>query len=255
MEAISQGVASPWLVLLARRIAVRDRTVTFGKFRDLLFVASVVFALPWVATVFMPLAFPLVGFVDPQQYWLLQTVHQIAALVLTMLVMRAVSTRSWSEWGFNLHGWKTSLFMAGGFALIVSGPIYLLAEAQPPSTGTIDTFGIVAILTTHLLVIGATQEVLYRGFAMRFLEQHWPGRIGRGAISIPVTGLIAAVIFSLGHIKPVEPYVWPAQLVAALVYGIAYAIMFDRTRSLLGPALAHGFTNAAFVAVLMWKFA
>ena len=255
MQASTESATSPWLARRSRSIDVRDRTVTFGKFGDLFLVALIVFVLPWIASIFIPLAFPMVGVVDPQHYWLLQTVHQLAALALTMMVMRAVSTRSWSDWGFNLHRRNASLLMAGVFALIACVPIYLLAEAQPRPTGTIDIFGIVAVLTTHLLVIGTTQEVLYRAFVMGVLEHHWAGRIGRGAISIPVTGLIAAVIFSLGHIKPVEPYVWPAQLILALAYGIGYAVMFDRTRSLLGPALAHGFTNAAFVAILMWKHA
>jgi hypothetical protein len=254
MHASSESASRPWLARRLRSIDVRDRTVTFGQFGDLSLVAFAVLLVPWVASIFIPLAFPIVEVVDPQRYWLLQTVHQLAALALTMIVMRAVSTRSWSDWGFNLHRWKASLLMAGVFALIVSVPTYLLAEAQPRPTSTIDIFGIVAILTTHLLVIGTTQEVLYRGFAMGVLQQHWVGRIGRGAISIPVTGLIAAIIFSLGHIKPVAPYVWPEQLILALVYGIGYAVMFDRTRSLLGPALAHGFSNAAFVAILMWKY-
>jgi hypothetical protein len=81
-----------------------------------------------------------------------------------------------------------SLLLAGVFALMVCVPIYLPAEAQPCPTGTIHILGIVAVLTTHLLIIGATQELLYQAFVMGVLEQHWVGRIGGGVVSISVTG-------------------------------------------------------------------
>ena len=58
----------------------------------------------------------------------------------------------------------------------------------------------------------------------------------------------------LAHVKFAPPFIWPAQLVEAFVFGLAYAFMFQRTGSLLGCSLAHGFSNTIYVAMLLIKY-
>ena len=128
----------------------------------------------------------------------------------------------------------------------------VLASAPQP-TSSITAGAIVAVLITHLFVIGSTQEVLFRGFVMGFLENRWPTIYRLGPVKVPLSGLIAAVIFTLAHVKPFPPYAWPAQLAFSFIYGVIYAVMYRHTRSLLGPALAHGYSNAAYVAMMMLK--
>jgi uncharacterized protein len=246
--------ATPWLARVNGGSAVQAGTVTFGRNADLFFAAAIALAIPWLASVVMPLASPLLPMLDPERYWLPQTVHQIGALALTLLVIRLVSRRRLADWGLNLRHAGLGISMAAGFALVVSVPIYFLMDAAPPPTTPITPWVIVAVLTTHLLVIGTTQEVLYRGFVMGFLENRWPKVYRFAGMEMPVRGLIAAVIFMLSHVKPYPPFVWPMQLVFSLVYGVLYALMYHRTRSLLGPALAHGYSNTAYVAMVMLKY-
>jgi membrane protease YdiL (CAAX protease family) len=234
---------------------VQAGTITFSRNGDLAFAALAALAIPWLATLAVPLAIPLVPAVDPGQFWLLQTVHQLAALALTLLLMRAVSRRPWAEWGLNLRKAGEGLFWTVVFAIVISGPAYLLMKAEPAPTAALGTGAVVAILLTHFLVIGTTQEVLFRGFVMGFLENRWPEVHRRGRWEIPLRGVLAAVIFSLAHVKPYPPFVWPAQLAFALGYGLMYAFIYHRTKSLLGPALAHGYSNAAFVAMMMLEYA
>jgi len=249
------ATATPWLARVIGGSAVQAGTVTFGRNADLFFAAAIALAIPWFASVAVPLASPLLPMLDPERYWLQQTVHQIAALALTLLVIHLVSKRRLADWGLNLRHAGLGISMAAGFAIVVSVPIYFLMDAAPPPTTPITSWVIVAILTTHLLVIGTTQEVLYRGFVMGFLENRWPMVYRLAGMEIPVRGLIAAVIFMLSHVKPFPPFVWPMQLMFALIYGVFYALMYHRTRSLLGPALAHGYSNTAYVAMLLLKYA
>ena len=130
------------------------------------------------------------------------------------------------------------------FALAVTPLMYWLMNRQPAPTTALDAWEIAAILLTHFLVIGFTQEVLFRAFAMGMLQQHWP----RSA------GVLAAVIFTLAHVKFAPPYIWPEQLAIAFVFGLAYAAMYSRTTSLLGPSIAHGFSNTIYVALMMLKY-
>lgn len=220
--------------------AVRDGTLTFGA-GDLLLVAFIVLSVPWLATPFVALVSPLARRIDPHDYWLQPTAHQLGSLLITLALMRLLSTRTWADWGFNLRRPWLGLGLACVFAILVSPLMYALMLRQPVPTTPISGAEIVIVLIAHLFVISFTQEVLFRSFAMGMLAQRWP----RSA------GLWAAIFFMLAHVKFAPPYVWPEQLLLALVFGLAYAFMYARTTSLLGPTIAHGCSNAIFVTLLI----
>lgn len=253
MNAHPLPAGSPWILRTFRRGAVESGVVTFGRGPDLVFAAVVALAIPRVARGAVPLAKPLVPALDPDRYWFLQTVHQLAALALTLLVMRLVSTRRWADWGRNFWNAGQGLLLALIFAVVMSVPIYLLMDqAERPTTG-ISSGGIVGVLVTHFLIIGTTQEVLVRGFVMTFLQNRWPKVYRFAGVEVPLSGLLAAVIFMLAHVKPFPPFFWPAQLGFSLGYGVLYAIMIHGTKSLLGPTLAHGYSNTAYVVMLKFS--
>jgi membrane protease YdiL (CAAX protease family) len=232
---------APPLLRLWPGATLIDGAVSLGRVPDLLLVSFIVLALPWLAAIAVLPVASLAARIDPFDYWLKPTAHQVGALVLTLLLMRALSVRAWADWGFNLRRLGAGLGMAAIFALITTPVLYLLMERQPVPTTPISTSQIVAVLLTHFLVIGFTQEVLFRAFAMGMLQQHWRR----------VAGVIAALLFMLAHVKFSPPYFWPEQLVLAFVFGCLYALMYSRTQSLLGPSLAHGFSNTIFVVMLM----
>jgi membrane protease YdiL (CAAX protease family) len=218
--------------------------VTFGPVADLIIFGLVVLAVPWLATLAVALVAPLARRVDPYDYWLQPTAHQIGSLLITLVLMRLTSTRSWREWGFNLRHWRAGLAMAALFAVVVTGPLYLLMEQQPVPAHPMSPFQIAAVLVAHFLIISFTQEVLFRAFAMGVLAQQWPR----------TAGLWATLIFVLAHVKLSPPYVWPEQIGFAAAFGLAYGLMFSRTNSLLGPTLAHGYSNAIFLVMMMLAF-
>ena len=241
----------PLIARSFRSAGVINGTVTFGRSRDLVVATLVTLAIPYLASVPLALFVPLADRLDSPRYWALPTIHQLLAAVLAVAAIKLVSTRPLSGWGFNLRQLGRSLGYVLVFAAIVTGPSYLLLQTTPAPTGQIDRLGIAAVLLTHLLVIGTTQEILYRGFLLGFLESQWTGSWRFLGMAWSKPGVLAAVIFSLSHVRPYPPFVWPAQLFLALVYGLAYAYMYERTRSLVGPSLAHGYSNAAYVGLMM----
>jgi membrane protease YdiL (CAAX protease family) len=222
---------------------VSNGTFSLGKVGDLFFVAGLVLAIPWIAAIVVPLLEPMALRIDPHDYWLMPTAHQLASLVLALAAMRALSTRTWSEWGFNLQRAGLGLLLALGFAIVTTPALYLLMEHQATPTTPISAWEIVVVLLTHFLIIGFTQEVLFRGFAMTMLSAHRP----------VAAGLWATVIFTLAHLKFDSSQFWRPELAFAFGFGLLYAIMFHRTKSLLGPAVAHGYSNTIYVAMLLLK--
>lgn len=234
---------------------VVDHTVTLGRTRDLIVGAAITLAIPYLASVPLGLLAPLADRVDPSRYWALPSIHQLLAAVLAIVVIKLFSTKPLTEWGANARQPGRSLGYAAVFAAVVTISSYLLMRSTPPPTGALDRFTIWAILLTHLLVIGTTQEILYRGFLQTFLEQQWRGSWRFLGQSWSRAGVLAAVVFMLSHVRPYPPFVWPAQLLLALGYGLAYGFMYERTRSLVGPSLAHGYSNAVYVALMMLRSA
>lgn len=235
----------PRLARILGRGSIVNGSLTFGRAADLLLYGVAILAVPWLATPFVVLVAPLARQIDPHDYWLQPTVHQLGSLLITLALARLVSTRAWAEWGFNLRRPACSLALAASFALLVTPLMYWLMQRQPKPGAPITPEEIAIVLFAHFFVISFTQEVLFRGFAMGILHQQWP----RSA------GLWAAIIFTLAHVKFAPPYVWPEQVIFAFVFGLAYAVMYARTGSLLGPTIAHGFSNTVFVVFLLLKYA
>jgi membrane protease YdiL (CAAX protease family) len=247
-QSAENSFGLPWVARRLPPASVQNGTTTFGKWGNLLAATGVALAIPYAASIFIALGIPFKARLDPSEYWFLQTLHQVAAAALTVMVIRLASTRPLTEWGFNLRQAGKSFALVAAFAAITAGPLYLLAKQAPAASGSISKGTIVAILATHFLVIGTTQEILYRGFIMGFLQNHWGHK---SLLGISHAGWWAAAIFVISHIKLYPPFVWPAQLAFSLFFGLLYARIYDSTRSLLGPSLAHGFSNTAYVVYLM----
>ena len=219
--------------------------VTFGRVPDLVLTSVVVLCLPWLAAIVVPFIAPWAARVDPHDYWVRATAHQLGVLVLTIAAIKICSNRPLGDWGFNFRKIGLGLGYAALFALVVTPIMYWLMERQPAPTTPLAAAQIVPILLTHLLIIGFTQEALFRAFAMGMLRRHWSAR---------VTAFLTSTLFMLAHVKFAPPYVWPEQLLLAFLFGLAYAYMYERTGSLFGPSLAHGFSNTVFVALMMLQY-
>jgi uncharacterized protein len=192
---------------------------------------------------------------DPYQYWFPQAIHQVSQAALTLLLMRALSPTPLREWGFNLREWRLSLRVFVLFCVVWLVPAYWLVQRAPAPTTPITPGQMAAVLVSHFVINGFTQEILFRGFAMTYLSNRWRGGYEWKGWRLSHAGLIATALFIAAHVKFVPPYFQLWQLVAALGLGLYYAVLFERTRSLLGPALSHNYSNGAYVLLLLAKYA
>lgn len=144
--------------------------------------------------------------------------------------------------GLKSLGWKTNL--------LLWWPVVfpLVFKFIPSVAQTTPVVLIVSVLVG--IVIGITEEVLWRGVFIQLFPNH-----GRMNLVLP------AVLFAIWHIAPlaVMPNRLPGGVFSfvfyALVLGLSYGLAAHRTRSIAWPALAHilhdslglsGFIFAAF---------
>lgn len=224
---------------------------TFGRWGDLLVATIIAVALPLFAGFPLPLVRELGLRLDPYQYWFPQTIHQISQATLALLLMRIFSPMPLREWGFNLREWRLSLRVFAMFCVIWLVPAFWLVQRASTPTTPIHPGQMVAVLVSHFVITGFTQEILFRGFMMTYLASQWRDGYQWNGWRLSHAGLWATGLFVLAHVKFMPPYIELWQLAASLGLGLYYALLFERTGSLLGPALSHNYSNGAYVLLLL----
>lgn len=212
------------------------------------------FGLPLVSGFPVFLLQPQIASIDPNGYWLAQTISMGVTLVVTLVMMKWLSPQPWAAWGFNLRHWRMSLWATALFIPAWAPLAWGFSRLQaPPPGSTISPQDQVAVLLYLFTLCSVGQEVLFRGFAIPWLRQRWDGHWGHGWLRISHAGLLSAVIFMLAHVRPSPPHFDMYQLAVSLALGLVYAKLFERTGSLLGPILIHSISNTSVVALLIFS--
>lgn len=91
------------------------------------------------------------------------------------------------------------------------------------------------------VLVGISEEVLFRGVFHTLLAREWRGTVTLLGVRLPVAGLLSSALFTIAHVHftPEGVTADPRQLVLAFVMGLYYAVAYERTGSLLVPVVAH----------------
>jgi membrane protease YdiL (CAAX protease family) len=141
------------------------------------------------------------------------------------------------------------------FTLIAYLP-NILARTPPPPSHPLTLASIAGWSFFEGVYVGPTEEILFRSLLIGYLSVAMPGAIRVGGFAVSWAALVSALLFAFGHYQPIW---WQAlfQMTYAFVLGIFYAYWFERTRSVVIPALAHNVTDLAatlvgFAATALW---
>jgi membrane protease YdiL (CAAX protease family) len=235
---------------------------SLGKIGDLIAVILATTFIPRLVTILTKQVYPFVSSLDPDNVFLYQSIRHILLLFLPMVLMKLWLTRRLRDYGFNLNDYKRSLRIFCWFCVIYLVPVFFvnvlphIISGKPPwFRYPLNARNIACKLSYMYLLTGTGEEPLFRGFAIVLLSQSWNGIFRIWRIEISSAGLIATVLFMIAHIKftvfPFEiTYIsWPQQ-VWALGLGLYYAIVFQKTKSLLCPILSHGYSNGIIFTIL-----
>lgn len=235
---------------------------SLGKIGDLVVVVLAATFLPRLISILTQQVFPSSSPLDPDNVFLYGSIHHILQLLLPMFLMKLWLTRRLSDFGFNLNDHKRSLRIFYWFSLIYLVPVFFVNVLPSIISGNSPSFGyplnarnITGTLGYMYLLTGTGEEPLFRGFVIVVLSQSWKKVFRLWRIEISAAGLISTVLFMYAHIRftvfPFEiTYFSWAQQVWALGLGLYYAIVFQKTKSLLCPILSHGYSNGIIFTIL-----
>jgi membrane protease YdiL (CAAX protease family) len=219
----------PWPGQLAHCLllaALLYHSSRVGPGRERTFLICLAFA-PLIRI--LSLALPLTRF--PLVYW-----YAIVSLPLfaAALVAKRLMGYSWRALGLTLRHWPPQLIIGlSGIAFGVVEYWILRPEPLAPSFTWADLWGPALIL---LLCTGLVEELIFRGLLQRAAVDAF----GRWGI------LYVAVVYATLYIG----YRSLAQVLFMLGAGLFFGWAVERTRSLLGAALAHGLTNVVLFLVM-----
>lgn len=221
-----------------------------------------------LASLFFTLAYPQMGCVLANSYvqgfgigWLY--IHHFVQLILaivTILFITFLSKKKMYDWGLNLNNWQWSLKTASSFAIVwffISLSLNLIFNFQSQLNYEPTTSNIIFDLFFDFILTGFSEEILFRGLIMGVLLHSCKGNLNIGNFQISPAGIITTFLFTLAHIGiDYESFtissISPLQLIFTMGLGLFYAIMRDKTKSLLGPIIAHGASDGLITVIQMF---
>jgi len=206
-------------------------------------------------------------FFDPDGVFLYLSIHHIwqgLFAFLAILLLGRIFRISLTEFGFNLNEWRYAVRLVLQFSLFwffvqVAMALPMVYSGSQSAFLAFFNFPLTAwnlggFFAFQILLSGTSEEILFRALVMAPLLVY--GK--RAGLADKPTALLAAaiatLIFMLAHINiafdPLRVTNFNLlQQLASLGFGIFYAFLFVRTRSILGPILAHNLLNAIVVIV------
>jgi hypothetical protein len=235
---------------------------SLGKIGDLVVVILAVTFIPRLAIVATKILYPCVNTLDPDNVFLWYSIHHIFQLLGSIALMKLWLSRRLSDYGFNLNDYRRSIKIFLFFCLIYLIPVFFVNVLPHIIRGTPPWFKYplnirnrAGFLCFQYLLSGTGEEPLFRGFVIVLLSQSWKNTFRIWRVEISSAGLLATALFMYGHIGfkvfPFEiTYIAWAQQIWALGLGLYYAVVFQKTKSLLCPVLSHGYSNGIIFTIL-----
>ena len=192
-------------------------------------------------------------------------VHHIVQMILALLTICLfvlIKKETFASFGFTLKNRKWSISVAlkfaAGWILVV-----LIMNLIFTNPNTIDyelNFkNVLADLFFDFVVTGFSEEILFRGLIFSVIIFYIPGNLKIGKLTISYGVLISTLLFSLAHIGinyhtlSIESINY-MQLVFTFGLGMFYAIMREKSGSLLGPVIAHGISDGSIKVIQLILF-
>jgi membrane protease YdiL (CAAX protease family) len=185
--------------------------------------------------------------------WL--SVHHVIQIIMAVLIMALPWwRRSLSDWGFNLKNVDLTFRIILKFTIgwVIFSTLFIVAQQWLSGWPKLLEFrlnasNILIYLFFEFIIVGISEEIVFRGLVYGTLYPFFSKKIKIG-FTISYAGIITAVFFAVAHIGyQFFPFAItsfaPMQVFMALALGLFYAVLREKTGSLLGPILAHNISD------------
>lgn len=195
--------------------------------------------------------------IENRFFWLL--LHHLSQLLLTVFVIRIILKKNLKDWGFNFSDKKKSLTIFAYFSWIYLIPVffiniypYLFNDKLPSLPYSFTLENVSSELVFQFLISGSCEEPLFRAMVIHHLSQYWGRKYKFFGFDISQAGIWSVIFFTIAHIQidyssfkiisfSIEQLEW------AFFLGLYYAIVYEKTKSLLAVILSHNYSNGIVI--------
>ncbi|MEM2046190.1 MAG: CPBP family intramembrane glutamic endopeptidase [Candidatus Bathyarchaeia archaeon] len=144
------------------------------------------------------------------------------------------STLTWEELGFKKASIKHTIIAIA--AAIPLGAIEYSILKPPPPTPAISISYLLQTAFYMFLFVGFIEELLFRGILMKNLEKY---------MSQKSALILQSLIFAILHLT------WRStwEVIFVFIAGIAFGLLFIKSKSLIPPTIAHGLGNTLLMGI------
>lgn len=147
---------------------------------------------------------------------------------------------------------------AMGIIMLVADYWPLALAGSAPTDYPVDALNAAGWLWA-MAITGLAEEPIFRGLLVGVLVLVLPKRVRFGLIDLPAAAYLVSFMFAAAHWRSFlhDPLAMAvAQQSYAVIWGLTYVWLMERSRSLLAPIIAHGVGDAVEVGLAMlWRLA
>lgn len=186
--------------------------------------------------------------------WL--SVHHTLQIILVLTILALpIWHKSAADWGLNTRNLTETRRIILRFTIgwVIGSTLFTLVtqwlSGWPPLLDfNLNLENILIYLFFESVIVGISEELVFRGLAYGILHSNFGRKVKLIGFSLSSAGILSAIIFALAHIGfQISPFAIttfaPMQVLVAFVLGIFYAVVREKTGSLLGPILAHNISD------------
>ncbi len=228
------------------------------KIRFLLFslVILILIIAPRLGTLTADYLLPYFDEIDPDRIFMWGIIHHIVQALVPVIFVFIWKRKLFETWGFSTGDIKTGLRWVLWFTLVwvaiytglTAYNIYF--DINPYVYYDVTNFrNLLGELTFRGLIVGPSEEILFRAFPISILLLAGFSKDYKiFNQDISQAGIISAILFALAHIGlniiAFEVYHFNiVQLITSLGFGLLYAIVYQKTKSIYYPMIIHAISD------------
>ncbi len=195
---------------------------------------------------------------DPDQSYLVISIHhvfQAIAALLVIVLLSLVFRKKLTAFGFNKNELRFSMRSVLLFCAIWFVIQFVLTYVLTKYFGLNGSFpyplttrNVIGNFLFEILLSGTSEEILFRAMVIPPMIFVFRTFIKKESSAKIIAVVCSTLIFTLAHVGyTLDPFsittLVPAQLATCVLFGTFYGWLLVRTKSIIGPMLAHNLLN------------
>jgi membrane protease YdiL (CAAX protease family) len=194
-------------------------------------------------------------YIDSSNVFMHISIHHIVQMMIVLLAIYFISKKYDIQFNLKFRQSKTGIIYTLIFITIIC--VYVLmtyfigykARIIQPYDYPLTATNICGTLSFQLLLSGPSEEILFRALPISIFLYMFKNKTYKWKNLVVI--MLSCILFSLAHVSwdySTLNFDW-FQLIYAFILGVAYAMIFIKSKSIIYPMIMHSMSNFLMVGI------